>query len=213
MKKLTMLLSVALVSGLALAGKHVAGAPDVPSAAATSNLVSVPVPQAVVVDVLGEAPIDPWYEELRGLVEQLSDAYADKPHLGQFGGLAGEKPGARAQRLGRFTDDVLAAVRARAGELAQFGPDAAWGYAVTLAWIAHRETRIASEPKMLGNQDNGKAAGPWQMWDHPGHPDRFQASSALDLLIRDSHAWYLPARQPWLGYPECARWLAAHPAP
>jgi len=127
---------------------------------------------------------------------------------------SGEKPLGRQMRLDDFTRDVLGAVRDRAGDLAQFGPDAAWGYAVTMVWIAHRETRIASDPAKLGNQDNGKAAGPWQMWDQPGHPaDRFQASSALDLLIRDAHSWYLPARRPWVGYPECSRWIATHPAP
>jgi hypothetical protein len=161
-----------------------------------------------------QAEDDPWYPPMRALVEQLSDAYFDKPHTTALGMSAGEMPSGRELRLNSFTRDVLAAVRDRAGELAQFGPDAAWDYAATLMWIAHRETRICSNPAKLGNEDNGKAAGPWQMWEQPGHPaDRFQASSALDLLIRDAHAWYLPMRQPWLGYPECARWVAAHPMP
>ena len=52
--------------------------------------------------------------------------------MGRFGETAGEKPTGRQMRLDAFTTGVLAAVRARAGELAQFGSDAAWGYAATL---------------------------------------------------------------------------------
>lgn len=158
---------------------------------------------------------DPWFLPLRELAEQLSDAYLDKPHVTRLGMSSGEKPLGRQMRLDGFTTDVLTAVRARAGELAQFGPDAAWGYAATLMWIAHRETRIASDPSKLGNQDDGRAAGPWQIWKQSGHPmDRFQASSALDLLIRESSSsWSLPKWHPWIGYPECARWVATHPAP
>ena len=156
---------------------------------------------------------DPWYAPLRARVEELSDAYMDRPHTHR-GLPAGEPPLGRELRLNRFTGGVLSAVRARAGELAQFGPDAAWSYAVTLACIAHRETRIASNPGKLGDQDNGRAAGYWQIWERRDHADRFSADTALEMLINQpGSSWSLPKGHPWTGYPECNAWLAAHPAP
>jgi hypothetical protein len=197
----------------AFAGIHAA---DGALAITPSNLVGPPSPHPhgdLTQDVLYDSRVDPWYVELRELTETLSDAYADKPHLSRFGGTSGENESARWERLGRFTRDVLGAVRSRAGELAQFGPDAAWGYAATMVWIAHRETRIASEPKLLGDQDQGRAHGYWQVWEWHG-ADPFMASTALDMLIEEpGSSWSLPKGHPWLGYPECARWLATHPAP
>ena len=156
---------------------------------------------------------DPWYAPLRAHVEESSDAFMDRPHTHR-GLLAGEPPLGREMRLNHFTEGVLRAVRARAGELAQFGPDAAWQYAVTLVCIAHRETRIASNPSKLGDQDGGRAAGPWQIWERRDHADRFSADTALDMLIKEpASSWALPAKHPWTKYPECSKWLAAHPAP
>jgi hypothetical protein len=176
----------------------------------TSSEVAAAMVTPVEVEKLSE---DPWYAPLRELTETLSDAYYDRPHAGRFGETAGEKPLGRQMRLSAFTDDVLAAVRARAGDLAQFGPDAAWGYAATLIWIAHRETRIASDPSKLGNQDNGRAHGYLQVWSWKNQ-DPYVMSTALDMLIEEpGPSWSLPKGKPWLGYPECARWLAAHPAP
>ena len=156
---------------------------------------------------------DPWFPELRALVETESDAYFDKPHPGRFGGTAGELPSARAERLDGFTREVLAAVRDRASELGQYGDDAAWKYAATLVWIAHRDTRIASDPSKLGNQDEGRAHGYWQIWSWRGM-DPYRASTALDMLLADpGRSWSVPKGHPWTGYPACAAWLAAHPEP
>lgn len=155
---------------------------------------------------------DPWFQPLRSRVEELSDAYMDKPHTHR-GLPAGEPQIGREIRLNHFTTSVLAAVRARAGELAQFGPDAAWEYAVTLACIAHRETRIASNPSKLGDQDGGRAHGYWQVWSWHG-ADPYSADTALDMLLTaPTSSWALPAKHPWTGYPECSAWLKVHPAP
>jgi hypothetical protein len=175
---------------------------------ATQDRATQDLPEEVV-----EVVEDPWFRPMRDLVETLSDAYFDKPHRNVLGMTAGEVPAGRELRLDGFTREVLAAVRARAGELAQFGPDAAWNYAATLVWTAHRETRIASNPGKLGNQDQGKAHGYWQVWTWHGQ-DPYAAATAIDMLIAEPGAsWSLPKGKPWLGYPECARWLAAHPAP
>ena len=160
-----------------------------------------------------DAPQDPWYVPLRELTETLSDAYFDRPHATRFGMSNGEPEIGRQMRLDTFAHDVLSAVRARAGELAQFGPDAVWGYATTLVWLAHRETRIASSPRRLGSEDNGRAHGYWQVWSWKNQ-DQYAASTALDMLIAEPEtSWSLPRAHPWTGYPECSRWLAAHPAP
>ncbi len=160
-----------------------------------------------------QAEEDPWYQPMRDLAEQLSDAYFDKPHQNALGMTAGEPPFGRALRLNDFTRNVLAAVRDRAGELAQFGPEAAWDFAATMMWIAHRETRICSNPSKLGDQDQGKAHGYWQVWTWKGQ-DPYAASTALDMLIEEpASSWSLPKGKPWLGYPECARWVASHPMP
>jgi hypothetical protein len=157
---------------------------------------------------------DPWWETLRALTEKLSDAYLDKPHKNALGMTAGEPDAGRMQRLDGFTSGVLDAVRARAGELAQFGPDAAWEYAVTLEWLAHRETRIASNPAKLGDQDQGRAHGYWQIWSWRGGADPYSAATALDMLIAEpEHSWSVPRGHPCRGYPDCQRWLSSHPAP
>jgi len=155
---------------------------------------------------------DPWFPELRGLVETMSDASMDKSHVVR-GIRTGEPAASREMRLDHFTQDVLDAARGRAGELAQFGPDGAWKYAATLVCIAHKETRIASDYPKLGNQDNGKAHGYFQIWSWHGM-DVYSADTALDMLVKEpTSSWALPAKHPWTGYPECAKWLAAHPAP
>jgi hypothetical protein len=153
---------------------------------------------------------DPWWPELRGLVEDLSDAYTDKPHKNRLGQQdPGEPAWGRVQRLDAFTRDVIDAARRITDTTA------AWNYAGLLVWLAHRETRIAASPEKLGDQDEHRAAGPWQMWVQADRPtaDRFSAAEALSLLLRAPGAWYLPAGAPWAGYTACARWLAAHPAP
>ena len=155
---------------------------------------------------------DPWFPELRGLVETMSDASMDKSHVVR-GICTGEPAASREMRLDHFTQGVLDAARGRAGELAQFGPDGAWKYAATLVCIAHKETRIASDYPRLGNQDNGKAHGYFQIWSWHGM-DVYSADTALDMLIKEpTSSWALPAKHPWTGYPDCAKWLAKHPAP
>lgn len=190
---------------------------DPPATPARTFEPPVPTPTeiaaaAVTPEHIEQIVQDPWFAPLRELVEKLSDAYVDKPHT--YRGLpAGEPAVGRELRLDAYTRDTLHAVRDRAGELAQFGPDAAWKYVVTMAWIAHRETRIASNPAKLGDQDEGRAHGYWQVWEWHGM-DPFAASTALDMLITEpSSSWSLPKGHPWTGYPECARWIATHPAP
>jgi hypothetical protein len=190
---------------------------DSSKSAVVKPTVTQPPVQPPAIEIVEAAPPppqeDPWFAPLRAHVEELSDASFDKPHT--YRGLpAGEPVIGRDVRLNHFTQSVLDAVRDRAGELAQFGSDAAWKYAVTLTCIAHRETRISSNPSKLGDQDSGRAAGYWQIWERRDHADRFSAATALDMLIHEpTSSWTLPKDHPWTGYPECGKWLAAHPAP
>jgi hypothetical protein len=210
----------ALAVPLAQQGHANTQVPDIVKAVAPSRATPTPAEVVAVASVtpvqieqLAQPQEDPWFALLRARVEELSDAYMDKPHMHR-GLQAGEPEVGRAIRLNHFTQSILDAVHARAGELAQFGPDAAWDYAVTLACIAHRETRIASSPAKLGNQDGGRAAGPWQIWERRDHADRFSADTALDMLIKEpTSSWALPAKHPWTGYPECSAWLSSHRAP
>ena len=204
------LTSVAMLAVPLALSSHAAPRPEVLVAPAYPE-AHLSIPTEATIPPLEQE--DPWFSTLRARVEMLSDAYVDKPHT-HHGLPAGEPLAGRLTRLDQFTHGVLDAVRARAGELAQFGPDAAWKYAVTLACIAHRETRIARDPSKLGDQDQGRARGYWQIWERADHADRFSAATALDMLLKEpKSAWSLPSIHPWTGYPECAAWLAAHPAP
>ena len=215
-----LILSIVALAALSLAAVaprvlHSEPAPIViaPPAASVAPTPAVVAPSLPVEDDVAQGTDDPWYPTLRQLVETLSDAYFDKPDWNGVRMTEGEKPLGRSMRLDAFTRDVLAAVRDRAGELAQFGPDAAWGYASTLIWTAHRETRIASDPSKLGNQDQGKAHGYLQVWEWHGM-NPYAMSTALDMMMSEPESsWSLPKGHPWLGYPECAKWLKAHPAP
>jgi hypothetical protein len=148
------------------------------------------------------ARADRWYPALADLVSDLADSYAER----------NEPPAGRATRLSAFTLDVLRAVDSRPTMKIE---RVAWPYAATLVWIAHRETRIAANPKLLGDQDHDRAAGPWQMWDEGKWKgrDRWSADTALDMLVEDAGAWSLPEVEPWVGYPEAAAWIASHPPP
>jgi len=219
MLKTTLLLGLTLcLAGLtiplATPSVHAGSPPPTAEPAAQTATIDTPPTVEPPVAQPSQPEDDPWFAPLRGRVEQLSDAYMDTPHVSRGIRVGGEPTATRTVRLDAFTHDVLGAVRARAGELAQFGPDAAWKYAVTLACIAHKETRISSNPSKLGDQDNGKAAGYWQIWERRDHADRFSAATALDMLVHEpTSSWSLPKNHPWTGYPDCAKWLAAHPAP
>jgi hypothetical protein len=141
------------------------------------------------------------YAPLRELVEELADAFAERagqPHA--------EPAPMRAARLDAFTLEVLEATR-------PLGSPRAWRYAVTLVFLAHRETRIARSPRLLGSEDDGRAAGPWSIWPSVHAGDAFRAKTALRVLLEHPGAWSLPDGAPWLGYGACSRWLARHPEP
>jgi len=149
----------------------------------------------------------PLYDYLRPLVEQLADSYAERPGSGSK---HAERPDLRQYRLDEFTSDIERAFRDdwRTPMLRERGED--WKYAATLVWIAHRETRIARNPRVLGNEDAGHAHGPWQVWAWKGL-SQWLASTALDMLIENPGAWSLPKGTPWLGYPDCEKWVREHP--
>ena len=127
--------------------------------------------------------------------EELADAYADRHENAYW----------RQDRLRRFAAEIAAATVEQLS-----GDPNDWKYAGTLLWIAHRETRITRRPRLLGTEDGGRAAGPWQIWGgRYGSP--FRARTALAMLLHEASGWSLPQHEPWVGYPECARWLAEHP--
>jgi hypothetical protein len=128
------------------------------------------------------------------LADTLADAYADRREL----------PGNRFERLSR-----LAAAVERAATASSLPQTLDWRYAAMLLWIAHRETRLCHAPRLLGTEDNGRAHGYWQVWDWK-HRDPFSADTAMDMLIKNPGAWYLPSL-PWTGYPDAARFLEEHP--
>ena len=148
---------------------------------------------------------DALYDYLRPLVEQLADTYTERP-----GQKHAERSDLRENRLEAFVLDIERALQAdwRTPMLRERGED--WKYATTLVWIAHRETRIARNPRVLGNEDQGKAHGPWQIWTWKDM-DPWKASTALDMLIENPGAWSLPKGTPWLGYPDCEKWVREHP--
>lgn len=125
------------------------------------------------------------------LADNLADAVFDRRELS----------GSRSIRLHKLADDVADAVESQ-------GVD--WRYAATLLWIGHRETRLCSVPRKLGNEDGGRAHGYFQVWAWKGR-DPYSAATAMDMLVHDAGAWSLPAREPWTGYPEAAAWINAHP--
>ena len=112
----------------------------------------------------------------------------------------------KASRIYRFVDNIRSAVEASSLSRAD-----QWGYGVTLIYIAHRETRIARNPRLLGDQDQGRAHGPWQIWSWKGK-DPFDAATALEMMIEvPESSWSVPKKTPWLGYPPAAAFMAAHP--
>lgn len=132
--------------------------------------------------------------------DHFADAYVDR-NEDQLG---------RVTRLERFASGIADALEAD-WRIGVVGDDYDWKYGLTLVCIAHRETRIAKNPAKLGNQDNGRAHGPWQIWGWHGR-DPMSAETALDMLfVAPSSSWSLPKDQPWIGYPECAKWMHEHP--
>jgi hypothetical protein len=138
-------------------------------------------------------------EYLYSMADEMSDAYADRK----------EDPRGRITRLEHFANGIADALEAD-WRIPTLG-DNDWKYGATLVCIAHRETRISRDPRKLGNQDNGRAHGPWQIWSWH-RQDPFSATTALDMLLTEpTSSWSLPKKQPWIGYPDCAKYIAAHP--
>lgn len=128
------------------------------------------------------------------LADQLADAVFDRREL----------VGNRYARLHGLAERVVAACTTR------LPPGRDWRYAAMLMWIGHRETRLCSAPRKLGNEDNGRAHGYWQIWSWK-KLNPYSEETALDMLLQDPGAWYLPAPEPWVGYPDAARWIHEHP--
>src|SRR5215472_14165671 len=110
-------------------------------------------------------------------------------------------------RLRALTTSIEEALADRIGDV---GPHD-WRYGVTLLYIAHRETRLARRPRDLGDEDQGRAHGMWQIWSWK-KMNPFAPATALDMLIENPGAWSLgPRSTPWVGYPECARFIETNP--
>lgn len=99
-------------------------------------------------------------------------------------------------------------------------------WALSLLWIAHRESLIAEVPRRIGTEDDGLAQGPWQIHAEGWlkELDVSRASTALTLLRKAAAAWSLPQGKPWLGLaadrgkhgvnrPSVMEYLAKHPFP
>jgi hypothetical protein len=128
------------------------------------------------------------------LADTLADAYADRKEL----------PGNRFDRLNKLATEVQQAATAhRSG-----GDD--WKYAAILLWVGHRETRLCHAPHLLGNQDNGRAHGYFQVWTWKGR-DPYSADTAMDMMVHNPGAWSLPTGEPWTGYPDADRFIREHP--
>jgi hypothetical protein len=129
------------------------------------------------------------------LADSLADSYADRREL----------PGNRFERLNKLATEVQQAAMTQRSEKDD------WKYAATLLWIGHRETRLCHAPHLLGNQDNGRAHGYFQVWAWKGL-DPYSVDTAMDMLIKNPGAWSLPmSSEPWTGYPDAAGFIREHP--
>lgn len=179
-------------------GMFAVGAAVAPTRVATADewtpIAPVPVDHDYMIDMLHTVPTKSCQMQLVEYLyresDLLADAYAD--HL--------EDRFWRHDRLRKFASELADAT----------GPDD-WRRASLLVWIAHRETRLARNPRLLGTEDNGRAAGPWQVWGNRyGSP--FRALTAYKMLVAEPSAWSLPkGSEPWVGYPEAASFIADHP--
>lgn len=129
------------------------------------------------------------------LADTLADAYADRREL----------PGNRFERLNKLAQELKEAALSFRSEKDD------WKYAATLLWIGHRETRLCHAPRLLGNEDNGRAHGYWQVWSWK-KMNPYSTDTAMDMLIQNPGAWSLPAgSEPWIGYPDAANFIKEHP--
>ena len=126
--------------------------------------------------------------------QEMADAYADRHENAYW----------REVRLRALAGEIADAAELVGSQ----GVD--WKYADTLLCIGHRETRFARNPRTIGTEDNGRAAGPWQIWGNRyGSP--FRAATAMAMLLAEASSWSLPQKEPWTGYPACAQWIEEHP--
>lgn len=139
------------------------------------------------------------YVYLLALLASFRPAWADRL----------EAPAARADRLADLAAEIVLAVEAELPDA-----EAQRSYAVTLAYVAYRETTLRRDrqhacyrDRGLRGEDYGVACGAWSLHGPPG------AAASLRVMRVNPGAWCLPRRSPWTGIPSAAEFLRMHPIP
>lgn len=170
--------------------------------APTSMQVPAPAPAPPTTDVAepaapsAEVPrLDALHQYVIACVLSRPKAWADRK----------EPETDRTARLTLLANEISDAIEASDLPRDRWAP-----YAVTLVFIAWRETVLAHDFRLVGNEDQGLAHGYLQIHEWKGM-DPSSMTTGLDLLRRAPGAWCLPSPRPWEGLPKAAAYLRTHP--